>query len=89
MKRAAERKKEEESDRTQKPLNPSINSDFTPFHEPKHRSPNISLTKIKENQQKPAAKSPRLPLQRYDQTEAGQAPCAAPAQAKTRESEPE
>lgn len=48
--------KAEESDRTQKPLNPSINSDFTPFHEPKNRSPNISLTEIIENQQKRAQK---------------------------------
>lgn len=42
----------EEIDRTQKPLHPSINSDFTPFHEPKNRSPNISLIEIIENQQK-------------------------------------
>lgn len=34
----------------------SINSDFTPFHEPKNRSPNISLAEIIENQQKAGQK---------------------------------
>lgn len=34
----------------QKPLHPLIISDFTPFHEPKNRRPNISLTEIMENQ---------------------------------------
>lgn len=36
----------QENDRTQKPLHPSINSDFTPFHEPKNQRPNISLEKL-------------------------------------------
>lgn len=40
------------SDRTQKPFHPSINSDFTPFHEPKNRSPNISLLKLKKTNKK-------------------------------------
>lgn len=41
-----------ESERSQKLLNPSINSNFTPFHEPKNRSPNIGFTEIIENRQK-------------------------------------
>jgi hypothetical protein len=36
----------------QKPLHPLIISNFTLFHEPKNRRPNISLTEIMENQQK-------------------------------------
>lgn len=49
--------KTQESSRTQKPLHPSINYDFTPFHEPKNRRPNISLTKIIVNQQKVGQKA--------------------------------
>lgn len=41
----------------QKPLHPLIISNFTPFHEPKNRRPNISLTEIMENQQKLGTKS--------------------------------
>lgn len=41
----------------QKPLHPLIISDFTPFHEPKNRRPNISLTKITENPQKVGQKA--------------------------------
>lgn len=65
-----------ESDRTQKPLHPSINFDFTPFHEPINRSPNISLTEIIENQQKVRQK-------RADPAAGACAHRAAPAQGPT------